>query len=396
MATILSERCEAVSTPAWSYRTAKPVISFDQARELTAEYGSPLMCVSRSAVAANYEALREGLPGVELFYAAKSNPSPTILRTLRELGGSIDICSVGELRAALDAGFQPEQMLHTHPCKTMANLKTCYDAGCRWFVVDNRNELHKMKEHAPDATLLVRVAITSASSLINLSAKFGCAASEAVDLLCEARDLGMKVNGISFHVGSQTLVPEDYEAALRTIRSIFDEAAACGISLDVLDIGGGMPAPYREAVMSLDVYCYVVRQALEQHFGDLPVRIIAEPGRVMSATTATLVTSVIGKSVRPNGSTQYIIDDGIYGSFSGKIYDHTDFPLLAEDHHARAGYPCVVAGPTCDSTDVVCRDQELPDLAIGELLIVPTMGSYTNASASTFNGLDLVREVEVA
>ncbi|HTN00816.1 MAG TPA: type III PLP-dependent enzyme, partial [Planctomycetaceae bacterium] len=142
-------------------------------------------------------------------------------------------------------------------------------------------------------------------------------------------------------------------------------------------------------------YCDVVQQSLESHFGDLPVRIIAEPGRVISANTATLVTQVIGKSVRPNGSTQYIIDDGLYGSFSGKVFDHTDFPILAEDAMVRPTYPCVVAGPTCDSTDIVCRDQDLPDLDIGELLLVPTMGAYTNASASTFNGLDLARQISV-
>ncbi|ADG69615.1 Ornithine decarboxylase [Planctopirus limnophila DSM 3776] len=391
MAAILDDR----TASAVGYRVAEPVVSFEQAKELAAEYGTPLMCVSRSVVARNYEILQAGLPGVELFYAAKSNPDLTILRTLRRLGGSVDICSVGELKAALQAGFTPEQMLHTHPCKTVDNLMTCYEAGVRLFVYDNATELKKVHRLTPDVGLLLRVAMSSASSMINLSAKFGCAPSEAVDLLRQARELGMNVRGISFHVGSQTLEPGDYDRALAKVRQIFDDAACEGIDLEILDIGGGMPAPYREAIISLETYCDIVRQSLEIHFGDLPVRVIAEPGRVISADTQTLITSVIGKSVRPNGATQYIIDDGLYGSFSGKVYDHTDFNLMAENHLDRPCFPCVVAGPTCDSTDVVSRDQELPNLEIGELILVPSMGSYTNASGSTFNGLDLVKAIGV-
>lgn len=392
MATILES---AVDRGASSFRSARPVVSFDQAKELAAEHGTPLLCFSRSVVRRNYDLLCQGLPGVEFFYAAKSNPNETILTTLHEAGCSIDVCSVGELYAALAAGFTADQMLHTHPCKTLSNLMTCYNAGLRWFVYDNATELRKMHEHTPDVTLLLRVAMTSASSLINLSAKFGCAPAEGVRLLEEARRIGMHVNGISFHVGSQTTSPDDYDTALRVARSIFDQAAERGIELEVLDIGGGMPAPYRESVLTLEAYCDVVQQSLETHFGDLPVRIVAEPGRVISADTATLVTQVIGKSVRPNGTTQYIIDDGLYGAFSGKVFDHTDFPLLVEDAMVRPSYPCVVAGPTCDSTDIVSRDQDLPDLAIGELLLVPTMGAYTNASASTFNGLDLAKQIGV-
>lgn len=391
MAAILEERWVATE----AYRSARPVVTFDQARELAAEHGTPLICVSRSAVRRNYDALRNGLPGVEFYYAAKSNPDATILRTLRESGCQIDVCSVGELHAALEAGFTPDQMLHTHPCKTLSNLMTCYNAGLRWFVYDNRTELHKLRQHTPDVTLLLRVAMSSASSLINLSAKFGCAPSEAVDLLLEARSLGMKVNGLEFHVGSQTTSPDDYDIAFGRIRRIYDAAADAGIELEVIDFGGGLPAPYRDAVLTLDTFCESLRQSLDTHFGDLPVRLVAEPGRGVSAETSTLVTSVIGKSVRPNGKTQYIIDDGLYGSFSGKVYDHVDYPILAEDALLRPAYECVVAGPTCDSTDVVCCDQELPDLAIGELLLVPTMGAYTNASASTFNGLDIAKRIEV-
>ncbi len=391
MAAILDDRWVASS----AYRRARPVVSFDQAKELAAVHGTPLICVSRSAIRRNFEALRDGLPGVEFYYAAKSNPDATLLRVLRESGCQIDVCSVGELQAALEAGYTPDQMLHTHPCKTMHNLMTCYDAGLRWFVYDNENELEKLHRHTPDVTLLLRVAMSSASSLINLSAKFGCAPAEAVNLLLKAKRLGMRVNGLEFHVGSQTTSPDDYDIAFGRIRRIYDAAADAGIELEVIDFGGGLPAPYRDSVLTLDTFCDSLRQSLDQHFGDLPVRLVAEPGRGISAETSTLITSVIGKSTRPNGKTQYIIDDGLYGSFSGKVYDHVDYPILAEDAMLRPSYECIVAGPTCDSTDVVCNDQELPDLTLGELLLVPSMGAYTNASASTFNGLDIAKRIEV-
>jgi ornithine decarboxylase len=167
----------------------------------------------------------------------------------------------------------------------------------------------------------------------------------------------------------------------------------------VLDIGGGIPAPYREAVLSLDVYCRSLNQALDETFGDLingerPIRVIAEPGRGLVADTMSLVTRVIGKSVRA-GVRWYIIDDGLYGSFSGQMFDHVEYPLIAQSADDRTLFPCVVAGPTCDSSDVVARDQMLPDLDIGELVLVPTMGAYTCASASNFNGLEMARIIGI-
>lgn len=146
--------------------------------------------------------------------------------------------------------------------------------------------------------------------------------------------------------------------------------------------------------MSLSDYCRHLSRALDATFGDLPIRIIAEPGRGLCAEAVTLMTRVLGKSVR-NGLPWYIIDDGVYGSFSGKLFDHADFELVAEAADLRPRSGCVVAGPTCDSHDVVSIDQELPDLEVGELLLVPTMGAYTSASASGFNGLDIARIVEI-
>jgi ornithine decarboxylase len=396
MATVVEfSRQSEVAELSSEYRVASPVIGFERARELVAEYGSPLLVFSHAQVRRNFEAMRSALPGVEFFYAAKSNPCYPILSTLAEAGCSVDVCSWGEMKSALEAGFTPDRMIHTHPCKTVSNLLDCYKAGLRWFTIDNKCEAEKIAAHTPDVNILCRLAMSSQSSAINLSAKFGCSEQDAVGIMLHAKSQGLAVKGISFHVGSQCRSPDDFHVALMRARRVWDRAVDAGIPLEVLDFGGGIPAPYRhDAVLTLDAYCQSLSQALEATFGDLNIRIIAEPGRGMSADTGTLVTSVLGKSVR-SGLTWYIIDEGVYGSFSGQVYDHVEFPLLAENADERAVSPCVVAGPTCDSSDVVCRDQQLPDLDVGELLLVPTMGSYTNASACPFNGLPVARIIGV-
>ena len=376
------------------HRSARPVISFAAARRLAARHGTPLLVVSRSALARSYRAVEANLPGVELFYAAKANPDRKVLRALRELGSSVDVCSPHEARQALRAGFTPEAMIHTHPCKTVRNLVESYALGIRWFTFDSASELPKLAQHAPDASLLLRLAVSSSSCVVDLSAKFGAGTQEALSLLRRAIRMGLRVRGLAFHVGSQCLSPADFTRALREVRPLWDEASDAGLPLEVLDIGGGIPAPYRQAVLPTEDYCQALSASLQETFGDLPVRLIAEPGRCLCAEAVTLITSVIGKSVR-RGRTWYFLDDGACGSFSGQLYDHADFPLMAERAKHRPLSPCVVAGPTCDSADVVARDQLLPDLEIGELLLVPSMGAYTSASASNFNGLGPARSVAV-
>lgn len=375
-------------------RTATPVVSFDKARDLAAEFGTPTLAVSKNRLQSTYREMKFALPNVELFYAAKANSDVAILRTLFLEGASVDVCSYREMQSALLAGFQPDQMIHTHPCKTAENIQSCYDEGLRWFTFDCEAEIEKLRRHAPQTKTLLRLRADSQSSLINLSAKFGCAISDAPELARKAIAKGLDVRALSFHVGSQCVNPEDFRTMLTRTREVWDECVAAGCQLEMLDVGGGFPAPYRTSVMPLGDYCRHLARALDATFGDFDIRLIAEPGRGLCAEAVTLLARVIGKSIR-SGVPWYIIDDGVYGSFSGKLFDHADFPIVAEATDIRPRSPCVVAGPTCDSHDVVSVDQELPDLEIGELLLVPTMGAYTSASASGFNGLDLARLIEV-
>jgi ornithine decarboxylase len=205
----------------------------------------------------------------------------------------------------------------------------------------------------------------------------------------------LNVRGFSFHVGSQCLNPEDYCEVLRSVRKVWEEARSAGYDLEVLDIGGGFPAPYRDDAPTIESFGGTIHAGLQETFGDLNIRLIAEPGRGLCTECVTLATKVIGKSTRW-GMPWVFVDDGLYGSFSGKMFDHTDFPLIVDNDGSREVRPCVVAGPTCDSSDIVCRDQWLPELEIGDLILVPSMGAYAGASASPFNGLPVASSVCIA
>jgi len=319
---------------------------------------------------------------VGLYYAMKSNPDPELLGLLSGLVDGIDVASYGEVAVAAAAGVAPERLFHSNPIKKDTDIIRSVQHGVQWFTFDNADEIEKLRTHAPDANVLLRVAIRNDKCVVNLGAKFGVTADAAVPLILKARAASLNVRGIAFHVGSQSTDPGVYTAALKLVRGLFDTAAAAGVRLDTLDIGGGFPVAYRTTVPKLEDFCRVVSRTLSETF-PAGVRIIAEPGRCISGDAMTLVVRVIGRSVR-NGVPWYTIDDGLYGAFSGRLYDHCDYELLPiRTGPARA---CVVAGPTCDSIDIVSEDQLLPDLEIGDLLLVPGMGAYTKASASAFNG----------
>jgi ornithine decarboxylase len=361
---------------------AEPGLTFDRAATLAATVPTPFLVLAPSRIQQNIRTLRRCLPGVELYYAMKSNPDPELLALLNGLVDGIDVASYPEVLLAAAAGFTPERLFHSHPIKKESDIGTCARHGVQWFTFDNPDEIPKLRGHAPDARVLLRLAIKNDSCVVDLGAKYGARPEEALALILEARAAGVNVCGIAFHVGSQSSDPAIYLTALKVVRQLFDDAAAAGVRLDTLDIGGGFPIVYRSEMIKLEDFCRVVSRGLSQLF-PAGVRILAEPGRCISGDAMTLVVRVIGRSIR-NGVPWYFIDDGLYGAFSGKLFDHCDYELVPQ----RVGpvHDCVVAGPTCDSIDIVSRDQPLPNLEVGDLLLVPSMGAYTKASATSFNG----------
>ena len=365
-----------------------PIVDFEQARELTKFHGTPLLATSGEKLRSNIADLRSSLPGVILHYAIKANPDPAILKILAEETLSFDVSSTGEIDLVTAQGIGPDRLLYTKPINKDAELTEAYGAGLRWFVVDNVEEVAKVARCAPGANVLARIRVSTKDAVVDLSYKFGARPKDALQLIEQSEAVGLRVRGLSFHVGSQCTNPYSFVETIVTCRTIFNHASALGIGMDTLDVGGGFPVSYLEPVMPIEQFCEPINHALERYFDGY--RVIAEPGRFIVGDAVTLIAQVIGKSIRDQ-ITWYYIDDGLYGSFSGKLYDHCDYPITVEREDRRQ--LCVIAGPTCDSFDVVYSNRALPELVIGDLMLVDGMGAYTNASASDFNGLGRAKVV---
>jgi ornithine decarboxylase len=363
-------------------------LTFEQAKKLAKRHGTPTLALSRERLAANFADLHKALPSVQLYYAIKANPHREILRLLRHAGSRFDVSSIEEIRMARRAGAPPDELLYTKPINKPEELAFAREAGLSWFVVDNEHEIAKLARCAPGANVLLRLRVSTKDAVVDLSYKFGAQADDALQLVRAAKAARLVPRGLSFHVGSQCTNPFAYADAIATCRKIFNLAASKKILLDTLDIGGGFPVSYVETVMPIDRFCEPIAEAIEKYFDQC--RVIAEPGRFLVANAVWLITQVVGKS-RRGGVPWYYIDDGLYGSFSGRLFDKCDYTIQSEREGERE--LCVIAGPTCDSFDVLYTDRALAPVDIGDLLIVPGMGAYTNASASTFNGFPVARLV---
>jgi len=353
-----------------------------QIRRLVAEFGSPLLIVDCARVRGQYRKLQRALPGVDLHYALKPLPHAAVVRTVVELGGWLDLATTGEVQLAQRLGVNAARCIHTHPIKRDCDIRNALEYGVRTFVADNPDEVRKFKPYSTRVALLLRVSFRSPGAVCDLSRKFGCDPEDAVALARLAASLGIDVQGFSFHVGSQAADAlkhvEAIEACTRLLAAARRERLG---SLDTLDIGGGFPIDYTQRAPDIRRFCAPIRQAL----GALPkrVRVIAEPGRYIAGPSALGVATIMGRA-RREGHWWYYLDDGLYGSYSGQLYDHARYPVEA----LREGgplLPSVLAGPTCDSIDVIAENLMLPELKCGDLIIGRSMGAYTWASASEFN-----------
>ncbi len=336
----------------------------DAVNKLAENYGTPLLVLSLEQIEKNYNFMREQLPQVKIHYAMKANPDLRILETLAELGISGD------------------RLIYANPIKTGAGLKACNDSGVYRMTFDSEAEIKKIAATCPGATVLLRLRIDNAKAHVDLNKKFGAPADKALGLLKAAKEAGLDAAGIAFHVGSQTVLADPYLEALDLVRRIYEEAAKEGMKFRVLDIGGGWPIPEPRVRFNLAEMMAQVKARLDEDFAD--IEIWAEPGRYMCGTAVNLITSVIGVNER-NGQTWYFLDDGIYGSFSGVIFDQWDFKLISFKNSGEK-HQATFAGPSCDSLDIMFRGKMTEPLEIGDLLLVPLCGAYTSASATTFNG----------
>ncbi len=353
-----------------------------QVQRLVATYGSPLLIVDCERVRTQFRRLQKALPGVDLHYALKPLPHAAVVRTVAALGGYLDLATTGEVQLISRLGMDPTRCIHTHPIKRDKDIRNALHAGVRVFVADNPDEVRKFRTHRAQAELLLRVSFRSPGAVSDLSRKFGCDPEAALDLARLAARLGIQVRGFSFHVGSQAPDALKHVEALEACVTLLKQARREKLGrFDMLDIGGGFPIDYAKRVPDIVKFCAPIRKALAA----VPknVRVIAEPGRFIAGPCAMGVASVMGRAER-EGLWWYYLDDGVYGSYSGVLYDHAQYPIesLKQSDDLR---PSVLAGPTCDSIDVIAENILLPKLKVGDLVIGRSMGAYTWASASEFN-----------
>lgn len=354
---------------------------------LAAEHGTPLLVLEPHLVARRLRELQRALPGFELHYAVKALPHPIVLSTIAICGGGFDVASRGELDLLGRLGLPIHRCIQTNPIKKPSDIDHAQAVGVRTFVVENACEAIKFAGRPDDVEVLVRLAFRNPTAKSDLSSKFGVAPADAELLVKHLLAAGVRFAGFSFHVGSQGTSARPYRDALQqTLELITHLRTSLGVQTRVIDIGGGFPVSYRDDALSIADIGAVVDDVLGESRSEFTL--LAEPGRFLVADCMTLLTSVVGTAVR-DGTVWHYLDDGLYGSYSNVMTEDVHPPILAlgelgADEHLE---PVTLAGPTCDSADVIARDYPMPDLDVGDVLVSPMMGAYTSVTASAFNGI---------
>jgi ornithine decarboxylase len=368
--------------------------------DLARKHGTPLFVVDHAELRRNYALFRRHFPRVQVYYAVKVNADPAIVQTFYELGGSFDVASIQEFRtvhaniADLPAkerqDFIWDKIIYANPIKPIETLREL-DRYKPLVTFDNEEEVRKIAAHAPHAGLCLRLRVPNTGSMVELSSKFGALPGEAVDLIRCAHDHDLVVEGLSFHVGSQCTNPENYIQALHLCAGIFAEAKTGGFDLRLLDIGGGFPAAYDASVPKLSALARKINHEIDRLFPE-PIEILAEPGRFLVASAGSAVSKIIGKAFR-NDKTCYYVDDGVYHTYSGVIFDHCTYHMKSFKRGKTR--LCAVFGPTCDALDTISLSEQLPDLEIGDYLYSENIGAYSAASSTHFNGFPPAKVVHV-
>jgi ornithine decarboxylase len=371
-----------------------------QLQAIARQHGTPVVVIDHDLIRRNYAAFRKHLPKVQAYYAVKANPAPEIVRTLYRAGASFDVASLPEfmlvyenikhLPAQERQDFIWDKIVYANPIKPKETL-VALDQYKPLVTFDNLEELRKIRRYAPHAGLALRLRVPNTGSMVELSSKFGCDPGQAVDLISEAFRIGLVVEGLSFHVGSQCTNFENFVQALNMSVAVMREAQARGHEIKILDIGGGFPVRYNRHVRPIGVLAKKINAEIGRLFPS-DLQILAEPGRFLVATAAVVVARVIGKAVR-DGKTCYYIDDSVYHTFSGIIFDHCQYHIKAFKKGATE--ICAVFGQTCDGLDTISQSEELPDLEIEDLVYSDNIGAYSNASATWFNGFPPAQVVHV-
>jgi len=356
----------------------------------------PCLVVDLDVVADNYRAFEKALPQSRIFYAVKANPAPEILRLLASLGSSFDTASVPEIEMAMDAGAPACRISFGNTIKKERDIARAFELGIRLFAVDCVEEVEKIARAAPGARVFCRVLTDGEGAEWPLSRKFGCVPAMAIDVLRKARALGLDAYGVSFHVGSQQTDLDAWDRALADAKNVFATLAEEGIVLKMVNMGGGFPTRYLRDVPAAQAYGEAIFAALSRHFGNRLPETIIEPGRGMVGNAGVIKSEVvlISKKSDTDELRWVYLDIGKFGGLAETMDEAIRYPIVtARDHDRKA--PCVLAGPTCDSADVMYEKTPYPlplSLTIGDDVLIEGTGAYTTTYASVaFNGFEPLR-----
>jgi ornithine decarboxylase len=351
----------------------------------------PCVVVDLDVVRDNYRAFAHALPDTRVFYAIKANPAPEILRLLAALGSCFDAASVAEIEMALAAGATADRISFGNTIKKERDVARAYQLGVRLFAVDCLAEVEKIARVAPGAKVFCRILCDCDGAEWPLSRKFGCVPEMATDVLEQAHRLGLEAYGVSFHVGSQQTNTEAWDIALASASAIFQECAERGIHLRMVNLGGGFPARYLKPVPGVESYGDAIFRALSRHFGNRLPETIIEPGRGMVGDAGIIETEVVlvSKKSEEDEVRWVYLDIGKFGGLAETMDESIRYPIRTI-HDGDEKVPCVLAGPTCDSADVMYEKVPymLPvSLEIGDKVLIEGTGAYTTTySAVAFNG----------
>ncbi len=356
--------------------------------------GTPLFILDHNIIRANYRTFKKHLPRVQCYYAVKANPTQQIIETLFNEGCSFDVASYHEFmqvyqhikhfEKADKKHYVWDKIIFSNTIKDRSALKKIKEYK-PLVTYDNSAELKKIKDHCDTAGLVLRLKVPDTGSQVEMASKFGAEPADAQKLIDEAFGLGLNVEGISFHVGSQCTNFDNYSEALAITSEILIAARRKGYNLNLVDIGGGFPVPYDPQVPAFEKLASMLSAEFERLFPK-DIQIVAEPGRFIVATAAILISEIIGVA-RREGKVFYHINDGVYHTFSGVVYDHwiPNFRALKQGEEEI----CAVVGPTCDSFDKISLGVNLPgNLQVGDYLCTDNIGAYSVASSTKFNGIE--------
>jgi ornithine decarboxylase len=356
---------------------------------------TPCLVVDLDVVAANYKKLRTAVPDAGIYYAVKANPAPEILKLLAGLGSSFDTAGVNEIDMALAAGVGAERISFGNTIKKRSDIAAAYERGVRLYAFDSAAELDKIAIAAPGSRVFCRILTSGAGADWPLSRKFGCDVDMARELLLDAAKRDVVPHGVSFHVGSQQRDPNAWDAAVAEAARLFRDLEERGVRLTMLNIGGGFPTRYRKGVPTLAAYGTAIKESLARHFGNRIPDVIVEPGRQMVGDAGVIQSEVVLISKKSAGDSRrwVYLDIGKFGGLAETMDEAIQYPIATP--RKGAPEPVVIAGPTCDSADVLYEkaDYRLPsDLEIGDKVEIRATGAYTSTYSSVaFNGFEPLR-----